>query len=242
MGRNGNDLKLEGMKFGDLTVLRKHFEKDDKGRILWVCICDCNPTKEILVVGHYLSKGTKDNCGCQTRIKQSKNKRKCNTYDLTGEFGVGYTNKGQKFYFDLEDYDIIKNYCWVKHGKYIDARSEDGSTIKIHRLIMNAKEDDYVDHKFHKEYDNRKYNLRVCTNQENTMNHKIHSNNTSGKSGITYREDSNKWRARLWFKGKCYSLGSFISYDDAVNARNNKEIELFKKFRCENENEVDKNE
>lgn len=239
MGRNGNDLKLEGMRFGSLTVLRRHNERDSSNRILWVCVCDCNPDKEILVVGHYLVGKKTDNCGCLTRKRQSECKKKYNTYDLTGEFGIGYTNKGQEFYFDLEDYEKIKEYCWVKHGKYIDARSPEGSTIKLHRLVMDAKEGDYVDHRFHNEYDNRKSNLRICTNQENTMNHKIHKNNTSGKSGITYRKDSNKWRARLWYKGKCYNLGSFLSYEDAVRVRNEKEIELFKEFRCEDESVVD---
>ena len=68
------------------------------------------------------------------------------------------------------------------------------------------------------------------------MNHKIHKNNTSGKSGISYRKDTNKWRVRLWFNGKCYNLGSFTDYDEAVRVRNEKEIELFKEFRCEDEN------
>lgn len=27
-----------------------------------------------------------------------------NKYDLSGEYGIGYTSKGEEFYFDLEDY------------------------------------------------------------------------------------------------------------------------------------------
>ena len=38
--------------------------------------------------------------------------KKYNTYDLTGEYGIGYTSKDEEFYFDLEDYDKIKDYCW----------------------------------------------------------------------------------------------------------------------------------
>ena len=98
-----------------------------------------------------------------------------------------------------------------------------------------------VDHIYHKKYDNRKSQLRICDNQENCMNHKIHKNNTSGKSGISYRKDTNKWRVRLWFNGKCYNLGSFTDYDEAVRVRNEKEIELFKEFRCEDENIIELN-
>lgn len=32
-----------------------------------------------------------------------------NTYDLSGEYGIGYTTKGEEFWFDLEDYDKIKS-------------------------------------------------------------------------------------------------------------------------------------
>ena len=38
--------------------------------------------------------------------------KKYNTYDLSGEYGIGYTTKGEKFLFDLEDYEKIKDYCW----------------------------------------------------------------------------------------------------------------------------------
>ena len=37
--------------------------------------------------------------------------KKYNTYDLSGEYGIGYTSKGEEFYFDLDDYDKIKDYC-----------------------------------------------------------------------------------------------------------------------------------
>lgn len=33
---------------------------------------------------------------------------KHNTYDLSGDFGIGYTDKGEKFYFDISDYEKIK--------------------------------------------------------------------------------------------------------------------------------------
>ena len=240
MGANGNELKLKGKKFGKLTVLRREEKlnrsKNDKC-IYWICVCDCNPEKEILVKGSDLKNGKKDNCGCMTREKQRQAKRKYNTYNLTGEYGIGYTLKGEEFYFDLEDYDKIKDYCWNIHDGYIEARGKNNKTIKMHRLIMDCNEYSVkVDHIFHKTNDNRKSQLRICDNQENCMNHKIHKNNTSGKSGISYRKDTNKWRVRLWFNGKCYNLGNFTDYDEAVRVRNEKEIELFKEFRCEDEN------
>jgi len=238
MGSNGTELKLENMRFGKLKVLRKHTERDISNRILWVCICDCNPSKEILIPGHYLSKGTKDNCGCETTNKQSKSKKKYNLYNLTGEYGIGYTLKGEEFYFDLEDYDKIKDYCWNVHDEYIEANSlvKGSKNLKMHRLIMDITEGVIkIDHIHHKKYDNRKSQLRICSNAENCANHVLQSNNTSGKSGINYRKDTGKWRVRIWKDFKCHNIGQFISFEDAVIARDKAEIEYFQEFKYNEE-------
>ena len=33
-------------------------------------------------------------------------------YDLTGDYGIGYTKEGDEFWFDKEDYEKIKKYIW----------------------------------------------------------------------------------------------------------------------------------
>ena len=185
-----------------------------------------------------LTKGKKDNCGCLTKTKQSNAKRKYNTYDLSGEYGIGYTNKGEEFYFDLEDYEKIKGYCWIKHDGYIEANSLvfNEKNIKLHRLIMGVTDGNIkVDHIFHKKYDNRKSELRVCSNADNCANHVLAKNNTSGKSGIHFRKDTNKWRVRLWKDYKCYNIGQFNNFEDAVIARDEAEVKYFKEYRCEEE-------
>ena len=71
-------------------------------------------------------------------MKEHANKRH-NKYDLSGEYGIGYTSKGEEFYFDLEDYDKIYPYCWVVSSstKTIVARNpETGKLIALHRLVM----------------------------------------------------------------------------------------------------------
>lgn len=56
-------------------------------------------------------------------------KHKTNTYDLTGEYGIGYTSSGDEFWFDLEDYDKIKklllafDQTWIFESKNIKRRS-----------------------------------------------------------------------------------------------------------------------
>ena len=98
----------------------------------------------------------------QNLVVVSKRKRiitalKNNTYDLSGEYGIGYTSKGEEFYFDLEDYDLIKDYCWrTDRNGYIVSNEPNinRSIISMHRLVfsnieqLNKKQQ--VDHKNHK--------------------------------------------------------------------------------------------
>lgn len=36
--------------------------------------------------------------------------------DEHGLYGIGYcSNSGTEFYFDMQDYDVIKDYCWFEH-------------------------------------------------------------------------------------------------------------------------------
>ena len=64
--------------------------------------------------------------------KISFKKRKSNRFDISGQFGVGYTSKGEKFYFDLEDYDKIKDYYWyIDAGGYVVSRLFDKLQVSI---------------------------------------------------------------------------------------------------------------
>ena len=101
---------LTGQRFGRLTVIKRaedYVSPKGSQNVQWLCKCDCG--NEITIVGKALTRknGTKS-CGCFAKENMSKIKKKYNTYDLSGEFGIGYTSKDEKFYFDLEDYDKIK--------------------------------------------------------------------------------------------------------------------------------------
>ena len=77
-------------------------------------------------------------CGClqkESEIKNGKRNHKTNVYDLNGEYGIGWTfNTNKMFYFDLTDYDLIKNYCWFEHcnqkTKYSRLQAYDASSKK----------------------------------------------------------------------------------------------------------------
>jgi len=165
-----------------------------------------------------------------------------NTYDLSGSYGIGYTNKGEEFWFDLEDYDKIKNYCWHfnQWGHLISTERNSNKRVFLHRLIMEPIPDGMVvDHKWHpsgkeNKYDNRKANLEIKTNQQNLMNHALYSSNTSGCSGVHQDKKSLKWIARITFNCVRYTLGRFNTFEEAVKARKEAEEKFYGKYSYDN--------
>ena len=216
---------LTGQQFERLTVI-KRVENDKQGSSQWLCRCDCDG-KEIVLRGGNLRRGSTKSCGC-LQIENGKKNKKYNTYDLTGEFGIGYTLRNEPFYFDLNDYDKIKNYCWFtdKDG-YIITNPYKSNVIYMHRLVTNCPNEMEVDHIFHDVWDNRKEFLRIATKSQNGMNKEI--SKFSGLIGVTFNQNK-KWMAKITYNQKQIYLGSFINKDDAIKARLEAEKKYFGEF------------
>lgn len=147
------------------------FADDKKGRAAWLCRCDCGNEK--VVSGQHLKAGATISCGCAPG--GSKERKKFNTYDLSGEYGIGYDDKGNEFYFSKEDYDFIGQYYWKinKYGyplTHLPRGQQSQRAMLMHRMLMNPPPDMEVDHINRKRNDNRRCNLRVVTHLENMQN------------------------------------------------------------------------
>lgn len=149
---------------------------------------------------------------------------------------VKYSNIEEYFICDLDDWNKLKQYCWWgkkdKWGIYAVANIN-GHKKRFHRLVMNCPNNLQVDHKVPVSCgvcDNRKSNLRVATNQQNSMNCGLSSNNKSGYKGVHWDKSRNKWIASIKLNYKTIHLGRFDSIEDAINARQKAEIECFGEF------------
>lgn len=237
---------LTGMKFSRLEVLRRvdnQYTKGGRPMVTYRCVCNCG--QELDVCAQKLTSGNTKSCGClqrEVRTNNGRKNKKYNTYNLSGSYGIGYTLKGEEFYFDLEDYDKIKDFCWRKASDgYITAKDTNtGCLVSLHRLIMGTREIPYstgirVDHiRTEEKFDNRKCNLRIVQHYENGQNHKIHSSNTSGVSGVSYNKSHRKWYSWISHKGIRYNLGFFDNFEDAVLARKKAEQELYGEHSYDN--------
>lgn len=240
---------MTGKQFGRWTVIKQvedHISPSGKHRAVWLCKCTCGNEKEVLQIG--LKDGTSQSCGClknELTAKRSKEMlTKRNTYDLSGEYGVGYAYNGE-FYFDLEDYDKIKDYCWYinPYGYVTTLDRNANKRIQMHRLIMDVADENLeVDHKYgsNTKNDNRKYNLRIATRSQNGMNKEKMTTNTSGVVGVGWHKARDMWRAYIKINGKSLHLGNFTNFEDAVQCRKEAEEKYFGKWSYSNSREVDK--
>lgn len=236
---------LTGNRFGRLVVIRRaedYVYPSGSHRTQWLCRCDCDG-KEVIVKSNLLLNGHTQSCGCLHSEVVSKlnsaTKKQVNEYDLSGEYGIGYATGNKEFYFDLEDYDKIKDYRWhvsddgrvttnvFKNGKY--------TTLSMHRFVMDCLDDDVdVDHIKHCPFDNRKSKLRIATRSQNTINRRLVSNNTSGATGVSWNKFHEKWIAYIGLNYETMHLGYFDSFDEAVKARKIAEEKYFGEYSYSN--------
>lgn len=218
---------LTGRKFGKLTVIQQTEDYiDPKGRHFakWLCECSCENRSIITVVGSDLKREKTTSCGCYHKEQMIERNKKYNSFseklcDVHGEYYIGYaSNTGTEFYVDADDFDKIKDYCWYENIR------TDTNTLKafvggeyttMHRLLGFNNHD----HKDRNELNNRKYNLRVCTQQENCRNRSLMSNNKSGVTGVCWNKRDGKWVAYIKTSESNLYLGNFHNITDAIVAR-----------------------
>lgn len=237
------EISLVGQRFGYLTVVKRAEDYiSPKGfrSIVYECLCDCGKTT--FVHRSSLKSGNIKSCGCMQRKLNGEAHKKYNEYDLSGEYGIGKDGNDKEFYFDLEDYDLIKDYRWqVEDDNYVTStdRYRNYSKIRMHRLIMNlypGNKDKVVDHilGYESRNDNRKQNLRITSNMQNSWNRKLSVSNTSGVSGVCYDKRVDKWRASITYRGKILNLGDHKKFEDAVKARKEAEEKYFGEYSYDN--------
>ena len=229
-----NFIDLTGQKFGRLTVIRKA-ENPSEAHIKWLCECECG--NFITTRGTSLRSGITKSCGClvSDKIREwNKANKKCNVYDLTGDYGIGYaSNTNEPFYFDLEDYDKIKDYYWSANTDGYMYSTCDDEYILMHRLIIDENNPEMqVDHFNRNRKDNRKENLKSVTPQHNNWNRGMNQNNKSGVTGVRWNKKAEKWIAYIMRK----HLGTFNSFEDAVKARKRAEQKYFGEYSYNNIN------
>lgn len=100
---------------------------------------------------------------------------------------------------------------WYAHNQrgrwYAIAVMVDGSKTPLHRVITGAVDGMVVDHANHHGLDNRRENLRVCTQAQNNCNR--------AKRGCWFDKSRGKWTAHIKAGGRRIVLGRFGTMEAA---------------------------
>lgn len=95
----------------------------------------------------------------------------------------------------------------------------------LHRFIMGNPEGKVVDHINGNRLDNRKVNLRVCEQRENSWNR---HNFLAKYKGV--HENEYSWIAQITADGIMHHIGSFETQEEAALAYNEKALEIHGEF------------
>lgn len=124
-----------------------------------------------------------------------------------------------KIILDDEDKSLLDEKWYLSHG-YISRQIKIGGEQyqqRIHREVLGLTKGDkvQVDHINGNKYDNRKSNLRLCTQSENKKNKGKYRTNKSGLKGVSYKKSNEKYCSQITVDGKTIHIGLF---DDKENA------------------------
>jgi len=197
--KNGSAAEdLAGRRFGRLTVLERAENK--YGRVAWRCRCDCGNAR--IVTAHDLKCGHVKSCGCQQCLNTKR------ISDITG----------QRFGRLTALYPIEKRdkrgsvfwHCRCDCGNEVDVM-EAGLVHGNYRSCGCRREEVRKD--IHS-----KLHLIDGTCVEWLSSRKNRRDNTSGFRGV-YESKNGHYRALIGFKKQKYYIGTYETFEEAVQGR-----------------------
>lgn len=140
---------------------------------------------------------------------------------------------GQFAIVDDEDYEAVSRYKWHTMANSTGSHIYAATKLRMHRLILDAPPGYMVDHINGDTLDNRRSNLRLCTNSQNQQNTPSRGGSSQYK-GVSFQVKSGKWIAAFQYNGIRYYCGMWDSEEDAAKAVDKKRGEVCGDFASKN--------
>ena len=198
--------KLDGRTFGELKVKNRAESKHTNGGTRWLCECSCGNVCEVPAT--LLVKGRKTHCGCKTIKKVSYS-------NITGqEFGRltavrpierRSNNGGVVWLCECS----CGNTCEVPYNGLMYSNVQSCGCLRKELDLEMPEAITRVD----------------GTSIDHLRSKKIPTSNTTGARGV-YRIKG-KWLAKIVFQGRQFHLGTYDSFEEARQVREEVEKELF---------------
>ena len=140
---------------------------------------------------------------------------------------------GLSAFIDDQDFLLAEQYRWhalrKRHTTYVQtgvysSRTKKQKTMSLHRLLLNAKKGEMVDHIDGDGLNNRRANLRIVTASQNQWNRRL--NRETGRKGVRFVG----WEAAIKVKGRRIMLGHYDTEAEAVAAYDKAALHHFGEF------------
>jgi hypothetical protein len=153
-------------------------------------------------------------------------------------------SQGKVAFIDEADYPLIGHLKWsaaqASKGLWYAVRGQSSHPefpsypqVKMHRVIMDAKIGEDIDHVDGDGLNNRRSNLRLCTPAENQHNRRGNKNSRSGFKGVCLtpnRREPTGFGSYIWTGGRSIWLGTFRDPIEAAKKYDEAARELFGRF------------
>ena len=165
----------------------------------------------------------------------SNNYRDLNLFEEKDDYVRVFTNDvwgniNNSFILDKKDWEKLKKHKWNIDRLGYPSTCIDGKNKRLHVLLCGYEVTDHINQN---KQDNRRSNLRECSNTQNRANVKRRKDNKTGYKGVFLRSNGT-YIACVRKEGKQYHLGTFKKDIDAARAYNEAAIVLFGEFACLN--------
>ncbi len=182
-----------------------------------------------------LRSGKTTTCGClrNSDAFAAKKKNLREPDPVEGARWIPLT-KGAFALVDVSDFAALSKFNWCLAVRGYAARRKNGRVIPMHQEITGTKG---IDHKNRNKMDNRRTNLRVASQLNNTRNrdslttsHNPSGIRTSVFKGVCWSSARKHWRANIGVGGKQKYIGVFASEEAAAKAYDVVALKLFGEF------------
>lgn len=160
-------------------------------------------------------------------VVPKERKRTC-LYEVNGDVLTITTQRGNIIFADSEDYDLLSMHSWCVDPRGYPVSNISGKIMPMHRFLMNPPKGKVVDHMNGDKLDNRKSNLRICTQRQNSLNQR---GNKGRELPVGIRKNkAGNYATRISYNRKEVHIGTFHSIEEAIAAREKAEKEYFGKY------------
>lgn len=124
--------------------------------------------------------------------------------------------KGYYALVDDEDFEYLNQWKWYCNNGGYAVREVGGTSQLMHRLLVVVQRNQQVDHVNHDRLDNRRVNLRICNQQQNSAN--MLPRKPNKLKGAFWDKSRSLWMSLIVVDGKPVFLGRYKTEAEAGGA------------------------